>query len=155
MTWVRRPGRRSRGDEGSALVELVWLGVLLLIPVVWILLSVFAVQNGAFGTSGAARAAGRAFALAPDDASGAARAKAAAAQVFADQDVDGDPRVSIKCSIRPCHSGNAVITIVVTTNVQLPLLPSVLGGGAPTFRMQSTHTFPIGQYVEVAGSDPR
>lgn len=149
---MRRPPARRRDERGSALVELVWLGILLLVPVVWILLSVFAVQNGAFGTSGASRAAGRAFALAPDDASGRARAEAAARQVFSDQGVDGDPHVTISCTVKPCHQGNAVITVVVHTNVQLPLMPSILGGGAPSFRMQSTHTFPIGQYVELAGS---
>lgn len=148
---MRRRPLPAKGEQGSALVELVWLGVLLLIPVVWILLSVFAVQNGAFGTSGASRAAGRAFALAPDDAAGRARAEAAAEQVFRDQDVDGDPQVTITCSVKPCHQGNAVITVVVHTNVQLPLMPAVLGGGAPSFRMESTHTFPIGQYVELAG----
>ena len=57
---MRRPDRRS--ERGTALVELVWLGVLLLIPMVWILLSVFDVQRGAFGVSSAARAAGRATA---------------------------------------------------------------------------------------------
>ena len=32
------------GEDGSALVELTWLGVLLLIPLVWIVVSVFEVQ---------------------------------------------------------------------------------------------------------------
>ena len=59
-----------RDERGSALVELTWLGVLLLIPMLWIVLSVFQVQQGAFGVSGAARAAGRAYALAPNDALG-------------------------------------------------------------------------------------
>ena len=67
-------GQAVRQDErGSALVELTWLGVLLLIPMLWIVLSVFQVQQGAFGVSGAARAAGRAYALAPTDALGKAR----------------------------------------------------------------------------------
>ena len=67
---------RSRDERGSALVELVWLGILLLVPLVWFVLSVFEVQRGAFATTAAARAAGRAFALAPDDATGRARAAA-------------------------------------------------------------------------------
>lgn len=148
LTAVRR---RSRGEVGSALVELVWLGVLLLVPVVWILLAVFSVQNGAFGVSGASRAAGRAFALAPDDGSGMVRARAAAAQVFADQGVDGSPSVRISCSLRPCHSGDAVITVVVGTEVRLPVLPRMLGEGRGAFHVDSTHTFPIGHYVETGG----
>ena len=62
-----------RGEDGSALVELTWLGILLLVPMLWIVLSVFEVQRGAFAVSGAARAAGRAYALAPDRRRGPGR----------------------------------------------------------------------------------
>ncbi len=43
---------RRRTESGSALVEVVWLGILLLLPMVWIVLSVFEVQRGAFGGDG-------------------------------------------------------------------------------------------------------
>ena len=144
---------RSRGEEGSALVELVWLGILLLIPLVWIVVSVFQVQRGAFGVSGAARAAGRAYALAPTDAEGQARAEAAARQTLIDQGVPDDVpvKVTVTCTPYPhdCHSGTSVITVVVASSVRLPLLPDVLGGGAPSFALDSTHTVPIGQFQEV------
>ena len=71
---------RAATSGGSALVELTWLGILLLVPLLWIVLSVFEVQRGAFATSAAARAAGRAYALAPTDAEGRAQAEAAARQ---------------------------------------------------------------------------
>ena len=32
----------TRDEDGSAVVELVWLGILLLVPILWIVLSVFA-----------------------------------------------------------------------------------------------------------------
>ena len=60
-------------------------------PLLWIVLSVFEVQRGAFAVSGAARAAGRAYALAPSDAVGRARAEAAARQALADQGVGEQP----------------------------------------------------------------
>jgi Flp pilus assembly protein TadG len=144
--------RRRRDESGSALVELVWLGILLLVPLVWFVLSVFEVQRGAFATTGAARAAGRAFVLAPDDASGRERAQAAARQAFADQGIAGVPvEVTISCAPYPtsCHSGTSVVTVVVRSRVDLPLLPDVLGGGAPTFRLDATHRVPVGRYVEV------
>ena len=59
-----------RDERGSAIVELVWLGILLLVPLLWIVVALFEVQGGAFAVSSAARSAGRAFALAPDDATG-------------------------------------------------------------------------------------
>jgi Flp pilus assembly protein TadG len=69
---VNRP--RERNDEGSALVEFVGLGVVLLLPLLYLLLSVFAVQKAAFAVTQAAREAGRAYATAPTSSSAASRA---------------------------------------------------------------------------------
>jgi Flp pilus assembly protein TadG len=138
-----------RSDQGSALVELSWLGILLLVPVLWIVVSVFEVQRGAFATSGAARAAGRAYALAATDAEGHARASAAARQALADQGVPGQPlQLSVSCSPVPasCHTPGSTVTVVVRSQVDLPLLPDVVGGGSPSFALTSTHTVPIGQF---------
>ena len=143
---------RARNEKGSALVELTWLGILLLIPMLWIVLGVFQVQKGAFGVSGAARAAGRAYALAPSDALGEARAQEAARQALADQGLRGVPlTVTVSCTPYPhnCHQGTSVVTVRVATRVDLPLLPDVLGGGAPSFALDASHTVPIGQYQEV------
>ena len=143
---------RRRNERGSALVELTWLGILLLIPMLWIVLSVFEVQRGAFAVSGAARAAGRAYALAPTDAEGRQRAEAVAAQALADQGVRGVPvDVQITCTpyLRDCHSGTSLITVVVASRVDLPLLPAFLGGNAPSFALDATHTVPIGQFQEI------
>jgi Flp pilus assembly protein TadG len=147
----------SRDERGSAVVELTWLGVLLLIPMLWIVLSIFEVQRGAFGVSGAARAAGRAYALAPNDAIGQARAEQAARTALADQGLSQAPvRVSVTCSPYPhnCHQGTSVITVRVDSRVDLPLLPEVLGGQAPSFALDATHTVPVGQYQEVDRAGP-
>lgn len=145
---------RRRDDAGSALVELVWLGILLLVPVLWIVVSVFEAQGGAFAVSTAARSAGRAFALAPDDASGRRAADAAARQALDDQGLDGESfRVEVSCSPYPsqCHSGTSVITVRVSSRVTLPLLPAFFGGDRPSLALDATHTVPIGQYQEVTG----
>jgi Flp pilus assembly protein TadG len=143
---------RSRDQRGSAIVELVWLGILLLLPMLWIVMSVFEVQRGAFGVSAAARAAGRAFALAPDDASGRARAEQVARLALVDQGID-DPRftLTVRCTPQPanCHAGTSVVTVRVDSGVVLPLLPDVLGDQAPSFALDASHTVPIGQYQEV------
>ena len=142
----------KRDERGSALVELTWLGVLLIVPMLWIVLSVFDVQRGAFGVSSAARAAGRAYALAPNDALGRVRAEQAARQALADQGLRGVPlTVTVTCAPYPhnCHQGTSVITVRVATRVDLPLLPEVLGGQAPSFALDAEHTVPIGQYHEV------
>lgn len=148
--------RRSRDEVGSALVEFTWLALILLIPLVWIVMAVFEVQRGAFAVSAAARAAGRAYALAPDDATGAARAQAVAEQVLAEQGSPGQQvRVVVSCRSPEgdCHAGTAVITVRVDSAVSLPAAPKILGEDAATFALSSSHTVPIGQYVQDAPED--
>lgn len=143
--------RRSlRGDRGNAIIEVTWLGILLLLPLLWIVLSVFQVQKGAFAVSAAARAAGRAYALAPDGTTGDARASAAAAQALADQHVEHGADVTVTCTpaSHDCHAPASVITVHVHTQVDLPWLPLVLGGGTPTFALDADNTVPIGRFRE-------
>ena len=143
---------RAPDEQGSALVELTWLSLLLLVPMLWILVSVFEVQRGAFAVSAAARSAGRAYALAPTDAVGWQRAEAAARQALADQGAGGAPLV-VRVTCRPfpgdCHAGTSVITVVVHSRVDLPLMPRALGGRAPSFALDASHTVPIGQFQEL------
>ncbi|WP_067428792.1 hypothetical protein [Nocardioides jensenii] len=140
-----------RDDEGSALIEVTWLAILLLVPLVYVMIAVFDVQRGAFGVTAASRAAGRAFSLADSEAEGRRRAEAAARlalddQGLADQGLDLD----ITCSMGRGHClvPGSVITVVVRTHVRLPLAPAALGGGAPSFRLESVHRVPFGRYVE-------
>jgi Flp pilus assembly protein TadG len=141
---VKRP---TRGDDGSALVELVWLGILLLVPVLWIVLSVFEVQRGAFAVTSAARSAARAYALADTDAAGREQARAAIRQALDDQGGEAQTfTFDVRCDGADCRRPGAVITVDVRSGVQLPLLPAVLGGGAPSFRLDSTHSVPVGQF---------
>ena len=120
-------------------------------------LSVFDVQRGAFGVSTAAWAAARAYSLAPDDTIGLTRARSAARLALDDQGVrDVTPEVSVTCTPFPadCHQGTSVITVRVATRVDLPLLPAVLGGQAPSFALDASHTVPVGQYQEADRAGP-
>ncbi|WP_432477176.1 hypothetical protein [Nocardioides sp. GXQ0305] len=139
-----------RGEDGTALVELVLLGIILLVPLVWVLLSVFEVQRGAFASTSAARSAARAFALADTDAAGEADARAAIRQAFDDQGGAGrDFRFAVSCGSADCHTAGEVITVRVWTRVDLPLLPGILGGDAPSVALDATHTVPVGQFRDL------
>ncbi len=143
---------RPRDDRGTAVVEFVWLGLLLLVPLVYLAATLMRVQAGAFAADTAARAAGRAYALAPDDASGERAARAAAAQALRDQGLAEVPvRVAISCTPDPgqCHQGASVITVRIEAEVDLPLVPVLLGDGAAAVAVSSRHTVPIGRYVAV------
>lgn len=145
--------RRRTGARGSALVEFVWLGLLLLVPVVWIVLSVFEVQRGAFATTAAARAAARAYTTAPTEAVALDRARAAARQAFLDQGLgDVTPTVQVSCSLGPgrCLAGTSVVSVTVRSSVVLPLVPDALGGARPTVALDAVQRLPVGTYVEGA-----
>ena len=158
MRWVRRLAAR-RDERGNALVEFTWLALILLVPLAWIVITVFDVQRGAFAVTAAARAAGRAYALAPDDSSGRERAEQAAALVLSDQGVPGQRgSVVVTCETPVpgnCHVGTSVITVEVTSAVDLPWVPEFLDQSLARVALDASHTVPIGQYVEAAsGGEP-
>lgn len=152
MTWLRERLRRCREDEsGTAMIEFIWLGLLLLVPLVYIMLTVFDAQRGAFAASSASRAAGRAFVLAPNQDEAYDRAEQALQVALEDQGVSrGDTHLDIDCDPDPddCLTSGSVITVEVVIQQPLPLVPSALGDSAPTVRLTSTHVEPYGTYRE-------
>jgi hypothetical protein len=141
----------SHDERGSALVEFIWLGLLLLVPLVYVLLTVFAAQSAAFGADAASRAAGRAYMLSPSEDQAATAAESAALVALADQGINAEQMsLTISCSPDParCLSSGSAVTVVVTVQQPLPLVPSVLGGSAPTVRLSSTHVEPYGTFRE-------
>jgi hypothetical protein len=144
----RPPGRDERG---SGLVELTWLAILLLVPLLYVVLTVFEVQRAAFGVSTGARAAGRAFSQAPSEAVAHHRARVAMDVAFADQQLDGSRR-SLEISCRPdpanCLAPGSVVVVDVGYSVPLPLLPDALGGQRPSIRVEAQHRVPYGTFRE-------
>ena len=142
---------RRRGEAGTALIEVTWLTVLLLVPLVYVMVAVFAVQRSAFAVSAATRAAGRAYALAPSEADGRVRARVAASVALADQGLDlGRGTISLWCEpdSQACLSPGAVIHVDVRYPVPLPLVPTALGGNTPAIRVESSHAVPYGTFRE-------
>ena len=142
--------RRGRDESGTALVEVTWLAILLLVPLVYLVLAVYDVQRHAFAATAAARAAGRAFVLAPDVEQGTAAARAAAEVALADQDVDAG-EVDLRLTCRPagdCLAPGSVVRVDLRTQVRLPLVPTALGGGAPSIRVDASHRVPYGTFRE-------
>lgn len=145
--------REARRDErGTALVEVTWLAVLLLVPLVYVVLAVFEVQRSAFALSAATRAAGRAYTLAPSQAAAADRARAAASVALQDQGLDlARGSLDVSCEPDPgrCLSPGAVVHVRMGYPVTLPLLPDALGGGAaPSIRLDAEHSVPYGTFRE-------
>jgi Flp pilus assembly protein TadG len=144
--------RRPRRDErGTAIVEVTWLSILLLVPLLYVVLAVFQVQRAAFGVNAATRSAGRTYTLAPSEAAAPAQARAAAAVALEDQGVDASrAAVRFSCSPTPdnCLSPGSVIHVRVSCAVALPLMPAALGGNTPSIRVESVHSVPYGSFRE-------
>ena len=119
---------RHRSDQGSALVEFVWLAVLLMIPVVYVVLAALSVQRAAFASTSAAREAARAYATAGSDAEGEQRAEAAVALAMHDQGVTWSPTGRViscgDCSFAP----GSTFTVDIHMTVALPFVPGWLCG---------------------------
>ncbi len=142
----------NRDERGTALIEVTWLSLLLMVPLVYLLMSVFDVQRGAFGVSTASRAAGRAYVLAENPHEARERAQAAAALALRDQGYEDEFKLSLTClpDRASCLTPGSVVRVVVRAQVRLPFAPAALGGGAPSVRVESVHEVPYGTYVEAA-----
>ena len=140
-------------DEGSASVEFVFLGVLLLVPLVYLIVAVAAVQGAAYGVSGASREAGRAFVQAPAGQDPAAWAFAAAKVAMADHGIELTPdELRITCSAQPCRTPGALVTVEIDIDVPLPLVPEVFGSTPASIGVRGRHVEVVDQFV-VGGSD--
>jgi hypothetical protein len=117
-------------DSGSAIVEFVWLAVLLMVPLVYVVLTAASVQRAAFGVTDAARDAGRAYATAGSDAVGERRAELAIALALHDEGVHWTPAGRVVACGGCDYSPGSSFTVSLRTRVTVPLLPGWICGDA-------------------------
>ena len=128
----RRLLRLLRNDRGSASLEFVTVGMILLLPLVYLVLTMASIQAGALAAEGAARQAARVFVQGRDAASAGSAATTAVAFALADHGFALDAAdVAVSCSANPCLTRRGFVTVTVDMSVPLPLVPPVLGGAFP------------------------
>lgn len=138
--WMRRRLATVADDSGSALIEFIVIGLLLTLPVFYLVITLARLQAGTYAVAAAARESSRMFVTAPDDASGERRSQAAAAMSFVDQGFAGDGSLRVLCSKQPCLSPDSVVEGVTDLDVDLPLLPDFLRAIVPsTIHLHSRH----------------
>lgn len=138
-------GGPAGGDEGSAVVEFVALGTLLLVPVVYFVLAVAQVQAGAFGVVAAAQQASQVLARAEPGALSDTGLTAAAQLAAADQGFAPDRlALRLECSDGACAAPGAVATVHATLEVPLPLVPGFTDLDVAV--LTSSATVVIGRY---------
>jgi hypothetical protein len=126
----KRWGADPRSEKGSASLEFITAGMILLVPLVYLMLAMAALQGGAFAVEGAARQAARVYVQSPDDSEGRLRATRAVEFGLSDYGIPAaDARVLITCagsSAGGCLSRQEAVTVTVLVEVPLPLVPDIL-----------------------------
>ena len=113
-----------------------------MLPLVYVLLTVFRVQAAAYAVSSAAREAGRVYATSDSLGDAPGRAYSAARIVMADSRLDLAPdQLQITCSPSPCGlQPGSRVDVVMTYRVALPLVPRFFADRAPaSVRVTSRH----------------
>jgi Flp pilus assembly protein TadG len=120
----------ATNDEGSAALEFITVGVILLVPLVYLVIALGAIQEQTLGAEAAARHTARAIAIAPDAAAAAANGEAVLAGIIEEYGLDPETiDVSLSCSAAgvDCPSAGATLIVTVAAQVRLPLVPPVFG----------------------------
>ena len=122
---------RMSSDAGTASLEFIVAGVLLLVPLVYLVLTIGEIQAAALAAEGGARQAARLFVLAPTADDGRAVVETAVEFALADHGVDAssiDVRITCTPVLAECHTPRGFVTVAVALEVPLPLVPPMFGG---------------------------
>ena len=118
---------RLRDDTGAAPLELVTVGVLLLVPLVYLVITLAVLQSAMFAAEGAARHAARLYVQA-DSVREADRAiERSLAITVDDHGIEPDAvAVTVGCSPAPndCLARGGLVTVGIRIDVPLPLAAS-------------------------------
>jgi hypothetical protein len=123
------PRAKWSGDEGSASIEFIAAGLLLLVPLMYLVIALSSVQVAALAVEGASRHAVRVFVQAPGEVRAFARATRAVEFVSADAHLTEPVSTRVRCSPVPanCLLAGSRVTITVSTRIPLPFIPDLFG----------------------------
>lgn len=132
-------------DEGSAVVEFLLVGVVLLVPILIFVGVLAQAQAAAFAAVAAAQQGSQVLASQPAGEVSTGQVKSAAALPAADQGFDdGEIEVTVTCSDGTCEEAGATATVTAVATVRLPRIPFV--GMAEIVQMEHSSTVVIGRY---------
>lgn len=127
---MRRWSRWVRNDDGSAALEFITVGVIFLVPLVYLVITLGAIQEHLLGVEAAARHTARVIGQADDAATAGANSDALMANVIDEYGMDAS-KVEVSVSCMPagaeCPSAGATVIVTVSTAVSLPLVPPIFG----------------------------
>jgi len=118
------------GERGSAALEFILVGMLLLVPLVYLVVSLGLIQEQSLGAEAGARHIARALSTAEDADAAGQSVHLILRSVVEEYALDAE-EVDLSLECRPaggsCPEAGATLVVTVRTRVALPLVPPVLG----------------------------
>jgi len=118
------------GERGSAALEFILVGMLLLVPLVYLIVSLGLIQGQSLGAEAGARHIARVLSTAEDADAARESADRILTSVIDEYSLDADSvEVSLDClpAGGSCPEAGSTIIVTIQTRVALPLVPPVLG----------------------------
>lgn len=160
-----RRARQSPRDreDGSAALEFAALSVVLVVPLVYLVVTLVTLQRASFGITQAAREAARALATADTTSQGLDRARAAVGLALRDQGVTASPVLAVVGAGASCEGATSTAAATVSAGarytvcvrVQLPLPytdRALIGDHPPSVRLAASSLVVVDDFRSDASS---
>ncbi|MHA7153611.1 hypothetical protein [Arthrobacter sp. TMN-50] len=136
------PGSPLTNDEerGSAVIEFVFLGLVLLVPVIYFVLTIGQLQAGSFAVVGAADQAAKVYVTGESATEATSQARQAAFLVLGDFGFDPSAaEIDIRCT-GDCMTPGSRVTVAVRLGISLPFMPASRGVGDSAVAVDASAT---------------
>lgn len=127
---MRRWNRWAKNDEGSAALEFITIGVIFLVPLVYLIITLGTIQENLLGVEAAARHTARVIGQAENADAATAHGDAVLASVIEEYGLDAanvDVAVTCTPSGTECPTAGATVIVSISTRVTLPFVPPIFG----------------------------
>ena len=136
---------RAENSGGGALIEALLVGLVLMVPLVWLLGVLAQVHSGALAAAAAAREAGADAARERDGASASAAIDAAVARAFLDQGLN-PAAVRTRWSVPSGFERGGMVEVEVSYRVAVVGLPVVGAASRPSIPVTARHVARMDPY---------
>ncbi len=145
--------RRSHADSGSAVLEFLIIGGLVLVPLLYAVLTIMRIEAAAMASTQAVREAGRAFVMADSPSQGMRNAEAAARLALADQGFAlPSSALEVTCE-GGCLEPSSSAHVRLQWQVDLPWVPRTLGDHEVGYPISAETQLRVDRYRSAMG-DP-
>lgn len=139
-------GLEQEPERGSAIVEFIFLAVLLMVPVAYLILTVGQVQGGAYAVVGAADQAAKVFVLQKDLPSAHQAAEQAVQLAVEDMGFTAaNAELAVSCD-GDCFTAGTTVRVRVQLRVELPIVTALPGINASAATVHATAAQKVGRF---------